>query len=332
MIQTLPNGENGVGQAALALARGELVAFPTETVYGLGADACNEEAVAQIFAAKGRPSDHPLIVHVASVADVAEFAHAVPAFATRLMKACWPGPLTLILKRLPGVAAASAGGQASIGLRCPAHPIAQALLQAARTQGVRGVSAPSANPFGRISPTNAAHVAQGFADSTALIHLLDGGACEVGIESTIVDCTRGQPIVLRPGMLTPAELALAAGQNVVHAATVDEAAPRASGTLAQHYAPKAKLRLMTAQQIQAALDVLGADAAHIAVYARTPLVVKSAKVMQRRMPDEAASAAQQLFAALHAFDAAGMKLIWVEAAPEDAAWDGVRDRLQRAAA
>jgi L-threonylcarbamoyladenylate synthase len=321
--------------AAQRLAAGSLVGMPTETVYGLAADAGNASAVQRIFEAKGRPSDHPLIVHLPPAAAdgwraaVAPFAREAPDFAVALMQAFWPGPLTLILPRRPEVAAVAAGGQDSVGLRCPSHPAAQALLVAARAHGVHGVAAPSANRFGRVSPTTAAHVAEEFAalpDEALLI--LDGGPCPVGIESTIVDCSRGTPVLLRPGAITPAQIEAACGEPVRER---DEAAPRASGTLESHYAPRARLRLMPAQQLQAALDVLGADAKHIAVYARGTLRA-ARSVPQRRMPDDAAAAAQALFAVLRELDATGVKLIWVETPPEGAEWDGVRDRLQRAAA
>jgi L-threonylcarbamoyladenylate synthase len=322
--------------AARRLAAGALVGLPTETVYGLGADAGQAEAVRRVFAAKGRPADHPLIVHVAPAEDgdwaavVAPFAREVPDFALVLMRAFWPGPLTLILPRRPGVAEVAAGGQDSVGLRCPSHPVAQALLQAARALGVQGVAAPSANRFGRVSPTTATHVAEEFAalgDDELLI--LDGGACPVGIESTIVDCSRGQPILLRPGMITPAALQAAAGLPV---RPRDEAAPRASGTLASHYAPQAKVRLMDGAALQAALDALPADAQdRIAVWARSPLRAAPG-VLLRRMPTDAARAAHELFATLRAFDAAGVRGIWVEAPPPGPEWDGVRDRLTRAAA
>jgi L-threonylcarbamoyladenylate synthase len=324
-----------IEQAAQRLAAGGLVGMPTETVYGLAADAGNASAVSRIFTAKGRPSDHPLIVHIPPAeagdwrASVALLAHSVPDFAVALMAAFWPGPLTLILPRRPEVAAVAAGGQDSVGVRCPAHPVAQALLVAARAQGVLGVAAPSANRFGRVSPTTAAHVAEEFAglgDEQLLI--LDGGACPVGIESTIVDCSRGHPVLLRPGMLTAAQIEAAAGQPLRER---DEAAPRASGTLESHYAPRAKVRLMPGEQIQAALDVLGQDAKHIAVYTRTTQRAARA-VVQRRMPADAAACAQELFAVLRELDATGVKLIWVETPPEGAEWDGVRDRLQRAAA
>jgi L-threonylcarbamoyladenylate synthase len=324
-----------IEHAARRLAAGGLVGMPTETVYGLAADAGNASAVRSIFEAKGRPSDHPLIVHIPPteagdwLAAVAPLAHSVPDFAVALMQFFWPGPLTLILPRRPEVAAVAAGGQDSVGVRCPAHPVAQALLKAARAQGVMGVAAPSANRFGRVSPTTAAHVADEFTDlSNEQLLILDGGACPVGIESTIVDCSRGVPVLLRPGMLTPAQIEAACGQPLRER---DEAAPRASGTLESHYAPVARVRLMPAAQMQAALDLLGGDARHIAVYAQATLRASRA-VTQRRMPREAAACARELFAVLRALDGTGVKLIWVETPPEGAAWDGVRDRLQRAAA
>jgi L-threonylcarbamoyladenylate synthase len=315
-----------IAEAARVIRAGGLVGFATETVYGLGADASSDAAVAGIFAAKGRPSDHPLIVHVAEPAQVANYAINVPPFAELLMKALWPGPLTVILKRRPGVAAAAAGGQDSIGLRCPAHPVARALLKACAT----GVAAPSANRFGRVSPTTARHVADEFGDA---LLVLDGGPCEVGIESSIVDCTRGRPVLLRPGVFTRAQLEAACGEPLLDDEDMLEAdAPRASGTLASHYAPNARVRLMDAGAIQAALDLLGADAAHIAVYARSIVRIQSEKVIYRRMPDDALATAQQLFAVLRGFDAQGVKLIWIEQPPLAAEWDGVRDRLGRAAA
>ena len=330
------NGQDAgaVAQAAAVLAGGGLVAFPTETVYGLGADASSDVAVAGIFAAKGRPSDHPLIVHVAGAAEVAHFAQDVPEFAQALMRVFWPGPLTLIVPRRAGVAKASAGGQDTIGLRCPSHPVALALLAActAATPPVHGVSGPSANRFGRVSPTTAAHVQAEFGDS---LLVLDGGPCDVGIESTIIDCTRGVPVLLRPGAITRDQVAAACGQPVrsqheLEAQLPD--APRASGTLQAHYAPAARVRLMDAAALQTALDLLGADAAGIATWSRVILQSRSTRIVRRRMPDDAAAAAQQLFAVLREFDAAGVSLIWVETPPNAPEWEGVRDRLQRAAA
>ncbi len=220
-----------VANAAQRLARGELVAFPTETVYGLGADACSDAAVAGIFAAKGRPSDHPLIVHVTDAAAAQRFTRETPAVADRLIAAFWPGPLTVILPRREGVAGAATGGQDSVGLRCPSHPVARALLQAcaALEPPVHGLAAPSANRFGRVSPTTAAHVEAEFGDA---LWVLDGGACEVGIESSIVDCTRGVPVLLRPGVLTHATIEAACGERLWLPDELEGAAPRASGTLA----------------------------------------------------------------------------------------------------
>lgn len=317
-----------IDDAARCIQAGGLVGFPTETVYGLGADASSDDAVAGIFSAKGRPANHPLIVHVADAAQVSDYASSVPIFAERLMQAFWPGPLTVILPRREGVAAAAAGGQNSIGLRCPAHPVALAFLKACNT----GVAGPSANRFGRVSPTTAQHVAGEFGDD---LLVLDGGPCAVGIESSIVDCTRGRPVLLRPGVLTRAQLEAACGQPVLDKDALQAAAgqtPRASGTLESHYAPNAKVRLMDAAALQTALDLLGAEAAHIAVYARAVLRIKSAQVLLRRMPDDALATAQQLFSVLRSFDAQGARLIWVETLPVDTEWDGVRDRLGRAAA
>ena len=326
--------------AAAQLARGALLGLPTETVYGLAADACQADAVQRIFAAKGRPADHPLIVHLPPQweAGVAHFAAEVPAFARALMQAFWPGPLTVIVPRQPGVATAAAGGQASVGLRCPAHPVAQAVLQAAQAQGVLGVAAPSANRFGRVSPTTAPHVVSEFeALNGDELLVLDGGACAVGIESTIVDATRGHPVLLRPGMLTPAELEAACGQPVrlPHEAVevVDgQAAPRASGTLESHYAPNARVRLMDATALQQALDLLGPDvpAGRIAVYA--PQRPRQTGIAWHPMPAQAAACAHELFAVLRALDAQGVALIWVQTPPDTPEWQGVRDRLQRAAA
>ncbi len=330
------NGQDAgaVAQAAAVLAGGGLVAFPTETVYGLGADASSDAAVAGIFAAKGRPSDHPLIVHVAGTAEVAHFAQDVPEFAQALMRVFWPGPLTLIVPRRAGVATASAGGQDTIGLRCPSHPVALALLRACAgaTPPVYGLSGPSANRFGRVSPTTAAHVKAEFGDS---LLVLDGGPCDVGIESTIIDCTRGAPVLLRPGAITRDQVAAACGQPVRSQQELDAempAAPRASGTLEAHYAPTARVRLMDAAALQTALDLLGAEAAGMAIWSRAILRTRSSGIVRRRMPDDAAAAAQQLFAVLREFDAVGVSLIWVETPPVTHEWEGVRDRLQRAAA
>ncbi len=330
---------SSIAAAAQALQRGELLGLPTETVYGLAADAGNDAAVAKIFEAKGRPANHPLIVHVASVQGVQRFASHVPVFAQKLIDAFWPGPLTLILPRRPEVAAVAAGGQNSVGLRCPSHPTAHAVLQSAEALGVFGVAAPSANLFGRVSPTTAAHVAGEFGDSLLPI---DGGACDVGIESTIVDCTRAAPVLLRPGVLTPQQLSDACGVTVITPNAPDADAPRASGTLESHYAPMARVQLMSAIDLQKAIDayvrepVSSNDNAHptIAVWARSPVQVPATHVNQfkcQAMPASAQDCAHQLFAQLRSFDTQGVAHIWVETPPLSPEWDGVRDRLTRAA-
>lgn len=302
--------------AAKTIAAGELVGFPTETVYGLGADATNDAAVGKIFAAKGRPSDHPLIVHVASPSSVAHFASQVPAFAQKLMATFWPGPLTVIVPRKAGVASASAGGQASIGLRCPSHPAALSLLRECQKLGVEGVSAPSANRFGRVSPTSAAHVREEFG---ADLMIVDGGDCDVGIESTIVDCTRSRPVLLRPGVLTLKQLEAACGERIYLPQDVQGAAPKASGTLESHYAPSAKVRLVSLAEAMTmqAKQHAGSEGDGIAIY---------------ELPADPATAAHALFAKLRALDRSGIREIWVTKPPLGEAWDGVRDRLTRASA
>ena len=314
-----------VARAAGRLAAGELVAFPTETVYGLGARADDDAAVAKIFALKGRPTGHPLIVHVASRAEASRFATLSP-LAERIVDAFWPGPVTVIVRRSPGVAEAAAAGQATIGLRCPAHPVAHALLVAARDAGVAGVAAPSANRFGRISPTTAAHVIEEFGDE---LFVLDGGAAQLGIESAIVDCSRERPALLRPGVLTAERLEAALGAPL---AAADLAAPRAPGTLESHYAPRARLRLMSTGMLKAALEVLGSDPLKLAVYSRSVPSGVATGVRHRRMPARPEQAAHELFAVLRELDNDGVHLIWVEEPPPGPEWDGVRDRLSRAAA
>ena len=323
-----------IERAAELLAAGALVAFPTETVYGLGARADDDAAVAKIFHAKGRPANHPLIVHVVDAADAQRFAAAIPPLAQRLMDAFWPGPLTVIVARAPGMARAAAGGQDSIGLRSPAHPVAQALLVAARRLGVGGVAGPSANRFGRVSPTLAAHVLSEFdAELGDTLAVLDGGPCTVGIESSIVDCSRGHAVLLRPGVLSRARIEAAAGEYLQ---APDASAPRAPGTLAAHYAPNARVQLVTPAQLGAGLALLNPALLRLAIYCFDGPGVASRVaaypgVRFRPMPAQPEAVARELFAVLREFDADGMHAIWVEAPPPGAEWDGVRDRLRRAA-
>ena len=320
-----------VQAAAETLQAGKLLGLPTETVYGLAADSDNDAAVAQIFSAKGRPANHPLIVHVADAAAITRYAKQVPVFAQQLIDAFWPGPLTLILPRLPDAAKASTGGQDSVGLRCPSHSVAHAVLKACQALNppVWGVSAPSANKFGRVSPTTAQHVATEFGDD---LLVLDGGACEVGIESTIVDCTRGVPVLLRPGAITRDDIERACGTRPLSKEELPAHTPRASGTLLAHYAPNAKVRLMDAKRLQSALEMLGSEGKNIAVYHRSPLRCTSPAIHLRAMPQQALATAHELFGTLRDFDEIGAQLIWIETPPDTADWEGVRDRLQRAAA
>ena len=255
----------------------------------------------------------------------------MPVFAQQLIDAFWPGPLTLILPRLPDAAKASTGGQDSVGLRCPSHPVAHAVLKACQALNppVWGVSAPSANKFGRVSPTTAQHVATEFGDD---LLVLDGGACEVGIESTIVDCTRGVPVLLRPGAITRDDIERACGLRPLSKEDLTVNTPRASGTLLAHYAPNAKVRLMDAKQLQSALDILGSEGKNIAVYHRSPLKSASPAITLRTMPEQALATAHELFGMLRDFDEIGAQLIWIETPPDTADWEGVADRLQRAAA
>ena len=317
-------------QAAQCLARGQLLGFPTETVYGLGADATQDEAVRGIFAAKGRPLDHPLIVHIAQAEDASEFADPIPDFARVLMAAHWPGPLTLILPRRAHVAEVCAASQPSIGLRCPSHPVALSLLRAARRLGVKGIAGPSANRFGRVSPTRASHVVEEFG---AQLPVLDGGPCSVGIESSIVDCTRGQPILLRPGMLDADTLSHTLGLVVLKPEQAGPAglatAPKASGTLASHYAPDARVRLLDVAAMELRASGLSPEAlSGIAVWSPQSPQFKAGH--WRAMPLQSSDCAQQLFDVLRDFEHARATEIWVCPPPPGTAWDGVRDRLTRA--
>jgi L-threonylcarbamoyladenylate synthase len=316
--------------AAQRLAQGHVLAFPTETVYGLGADAEQEEAVSAIYRTKGRPTDHPLIVHIAQAQDARHFADPIPDFAWALMNVHWPGPLTLILPRRAHVATGSAAGQTSIGLRSPSHPVAQALLRAARSLGVHGVAGPSANRFGRVSPTHSRHVVAEFGPG---LDVLDGGACEVGIESTIVDCTRAQPVLLRPGMLGVDTLSATIGREILtpeRAQTaLRQAPPKASGTLASHYAPNARLRLLTPDQMESmALTLTPEDRQRVGVWStQRP---SASDLIWRAMPTNPNLCAQQLFQTLRELEDEQVHEIWVSPPPQGVLWDGVRDRLTRA--
>jgi L-threonylcarbamoyladenylate synthase len=330
MHDALPS-QAEIEEAARALERGELVAFPTETVYGLGADAENPAAVARIYAAKERPSSHPIIVHLAPGADVAYWAESIPEQARTLIEAFWPGPLTLILKRSAHIPAAVSGGQDSIGLRCPSHPVAQALLRAFKG-GKGGVAAPSANKFGHVSPTTAQHVRNEFGSGpgSPVRWILDGGQSEVGIESTILDLSRMAthgPVLLRPGHITQAQIAAALG---IWPNAPDAAAPRASGTLDAHYAPRTPVALVESEQLADILQRLSDSGRRVALMHRSPSPFPRVAA-QRSLPATPSGYAHDLYAALRELDMAAADLIVVVAPPGDEQWRGINDRLRRAA-
>ena len=316
--------------AARKLEQGALVAFPTETVYGLGGDAENPAAIAAIYAAKGRPANHPVIVHVAPEADIGYWAAMVPVEARRLIASFWPGPLTLILKRAAHIPDAVAGGQDSVGLRCPAHPVAQALLREFRG-GKGGVAGPSANKFGHVSPTTAAHVREEFGDdaSSPLAYVLDGGQSEVGIESTIVDLSRIDthgPVLLRPGQVTAAQIAAVLGMMP---SSPDAGAPRASGTLDAHYAPHTPVVQVEPADLGDVLQRLAHKGKQVALIHHGP--TDGTLRARRLMAAQADEYAHDLYAALRDMDHAGADLIVIEAPPSTAQWQGINDRLRRAA-
>jgi L-threonylcarbamoyladenylate synthase len=314
-----PADAEHIARAAETLRRGRLVAFPTETVYGLGADAANPEALARLYKVKGRPHNHPVIVHVPGADQLERWARDIPDSARRLAARFWPGPLTLVLKRAPGVSDALTGGQDTVGLRVPAHPVAQALLAAFGG----GVSAPSANRFGRISPTTAEHVRADLGNDVDMI--LDGGACEVGIESTILDLSRGEPVLLRPGRVSPQDIAAAIGAEPQ---APDALAPRAPGALQAHYAPRAKLKLLKRVAMLEALSThKGRRLAVLAIEVSVPRLAPPLLIV---VPAVAAVYARSLYANLRALDATGCEEILVEEPPESARWEAVRDRLARA--
>ena len=303
-----------VRRAAEVLRAGGLVAFPTETVYGLGADASSAEAVARLYAAKGRPADHPVIVHFATAEGAFAFAREIPDEARELARQFWPGPLTMVLKRSALARDFVTGGQDSVGLRVPSHPVAQALLR----EFDGGVAAPSANRFGNVSATTAAHVVE----EMDVEFVLDGGPSEVGIESTIVDLSGAVPALLRPGRISQAELEEAL--NVKISGKISES-PRHSGGLERHYAPKTPALLVPAHELDAEIARRGASVAVLA-FSRPDERVD----YWIRMPREPQAYAQKLYAALRELDGAGCATILVEAPPETNAWAAVRDRLSRA--
>lgn len=320
-----------INQAAAVLNRGGLVAIPTETVYGLAADADCESAVLATYAAKGRPADHPLIVHVAGIEAIDFWAEDVPPEAWLLAKTYWPGPLTIVLKKKPRCGLWVTGGQDTVALRCPSHPWTHALLAEFAGPTYRGLTAPSANTFGRISPSTAQHVAEdlGVKPEGRLDMILDGGPCEFGIESTMVNCSSGHPTLLRHGVITRAMLEETLGFAVPDAGSD---APRASGRLKSHYAPRTKLELVSAADLPARAAEF-ADAA-VAVMASadvlTRLTVKP--LFTITAPTDLKTYGASLYENLHELDRAGAERILIELPDQSPAWAAVNDRLGRAAA
>jgi len=308
-----------IARAVQRLAQGELVAFPTETVYGLGADAGNPQAISKIYALKGRPSHHPLIVHIASQTELNHWAVNVPEYAHTLMKTFWPGPLSLILPRAPAVMDLITGGQNTVGLRCPSHPHAQALLSACAKAGIYGIAAPSANRFGRISPTTAAHVTEELGQE---VWVLDGGPCKIGIESTIVDCSGMQPVLLRPGSICREQL-----KQAIHLSVEERHAnsPRVSGSLPAHYQPHTPTRLWHPNE-----ELSNFSSKTIGLFAfQKPKGFEGIFIAAPSQPD---AYAQTLYASLRTLDAAKLQYILIQAPPEDLQWEAINDRLHRACA
>lgn len=302
-----------IQHAVEILRSGGLVAFPTETVYGLGADASNPAAIRRIFLAKGRPQNHPVIVHLPSASHLFHWARNVPESAHRLAQEYWPGPLTLVLPRAPGVSDLITGGQDTVGLRVPNHPVALELLRAFGS----GIAAPSANRFGRLSPTTAGHVRDELGDSVDLI--VDGGTCEVGIESTIVDLSRDAPALLRPGEISRRDIEWTLMQSLT-----TQSSTRAPGSLPAHYAPRTPVRVVSFEEI--------ADA--IANQTNVAVLSMRAAASQRSIQaaEDARTYARDLYANLRALDQMGCEIILVENIPEGEEWAAIRDRLTRAAA
>ena len=347
MPKAAPSKE--IAEAVESLKKGDLIALPTETVYGLGADASNETAVAKIFAAKGRPANHPLIVHVPRGVKLETWAMEIPRIARKLTDAFWPGPLTLILKKSARIPKAVTGGQETVGLRCPAHPLAQQLLVEFAKVGSGIIAAPSANKFGHVSPTTAEHVRNEFGSG---LLILDGGPCEVGIESTILDLSRMRslkhPVLLRPGAITPEMIAKIIGEmplnvdDAPHSTLPSTDTPRVSGSLAAHYAPMTPLKLLKHKVLQEEVDqrlaenkrvaVLAFAAPHGAAPSPPGVGVKKVRPLVWITADrDPVAFARDMYAHLRTLDAAQTTVILVEAPPMTAAWEAVNDRLGRAA-
>lgn len=317
----MPNNE--IQKAVKILRQGGLIAMPTETVYGLAADAKNPDAITKIFSAKGRPIDHPLIVHIADIAQLSEWAVDVSEHARELARQFWPGPLTLILKKAPLVSDLVTGGQDTIGIRIPHHPVALSLLRAFGS----GLAAPSANRFGSISPTTAEAVREELGDRVDLI--LEGGQCEVGVESTIVDVSADECRILRPGMISQAQI-----EEVLHQSLSDKKknAPRVSGSMLSHYAPRTPLHIVLKSELSELLvNYKFPMALLVRGKSETMSLTIPLNIHYVVMPENPEEYAHDLYSTLRMLDKNNYHALMVEALPDDPSWDAVRDRLQRAA-
>jgi L-threonylcarbamoyladenylate synthase len=323
MVRIVRATQAEIDEAVTALRDGDLVAFPTETVYGLGANAANPAAVRRIFEAKGRPATHPVIVHLDSPKYLHRWAREVPDAAKRLAGRFWPGPLTIVLPRNPAVHDVVTGGQDTVAVRVPAHPMAQQLL----TAFGGGLAAPSANRYGRLSPTRAEHVRDELGDAVRVV--LDGGECQVGLESTIVSCDGGVVRLLRPGAVTLAQLRQVAGDILVGATG---ASPRVPGSTALHYAPATPMVIVPADEIDSRAESLSQGGRRIAVLAQRLPLRTYQFVTWINAGRRAEAYARDLYANLRTLDKAGCEEILVQEVPADEKWDAIRDRIQRGTA
>jgi L-threonylcarbamoyladenylate synthase len=328
MPSILPPSAENISRTIAALAAGELIGLPTETVYGLAADATNALAVAKIFAFKGRPADHPLIVHLARASDAPAWTSEWPEAAEKLAQAFWPGPMTLIVNRAAHVLDAVTGGQNTVGLRVPSHPVAARVLAnfASHSISPKGLAAPSANKFGHVSPTSAQHVADEFATDELMI--LDGGMCEVGVESTIIDLSDGAPRILRPGRVRAHEIERVLSKPL---ANKSENTPRVSGSLDSHYAPRKTTLMLEGDALEIFLDASRDAGKRVGLIYHSPRFSK-AKASERiaLSRDSAAQYEYAIYATLRTLDDSRVDLIAIETPPKGSDWDAVNDRLRRA--
>jgi L-threonylcarbamoyladenylate synthase len=322
VTKILPADSDSIRRAAEILRGGGLVAFPTETVYGLGADAQNEAAVRAMFAAKGRPPDHPVIVHLPDVALIEKHAIDISPAARQLAAAFWPGPMTLVVRRGPEISNLVTGGLDTVGLRVPSHPVAQALLR--EFGGL--IAAPSANRFGRVSCTTAEHVSQELGERVDLI--LDGGECLVGLESTIIDVSGPQPAILRPGAVTAEQVSAVLGFEVTR---LSSGSPRVSGSLPSHYAPRAMVEIVPADQLGSRARQLATEGKKVAVLSSVPATFEHPSIMVLPIPADISKLAHELYSLLRRVDELGCDVALVTVPAEQGLGTAIADRLRRAA-